>query len=272
MRNVAAPLLVAPLLVAPLLVCALAAAPAQAAIPVYSYVVKNAFPHDPEAFTQGLLFRDGFLYESTGMNGRSSIRKVELATGKVLQKHDLARSYFGEGIAEVGGEIIGLTWTSEVGMVYDSKTFREKRRFTYSGEGWGLASSDADLYMSDGSSYIRVLNSKMEEVRRFEVIADGNPINRLNELEWVNGELYANVWGTDVIARIDPASGKVVGWIVLKNLLKPGQGPGTPDAVLNGIAYDSKGKRLFVTGKLWPLLFEIELVEVRPPSRKPASP
>lgn len=242
---------------------------AQAAIPVYSYVIKNTYPHDSAAFTQGLFFKDGFLYESTGMNGRSSIRKVELATGKVLKKHDLASEFFGEGIAEVNGDIIGLTWTSQVGMIYDATTFKEKKRFAYTGEGWGLASGGAQLYMSDGSAYIRVLNQRMEEVRRFEVIADGNPINRLNELEWVNGELYANVWGTDVIARIDPANGKVVGWIVLTNLLK-GVAPGTTpvDAVLNGIAYDSKGKRLFVTGKLWPSLFEIELVAVKPAVRK----
>lgn len=241
----------------------------QAAIPVYSYVVKNTYPHDPDAFTQGLFFRDGFLYEGTGMNGRSSIRKVELATGKVLKKHELSQEFFGEGITEHHGDIIGLTWTSQVGMVYDARTFKEKRRFAYAGEGWGLTSNGAALFMSDGSSYIRVLNDRMEEVRRFEVIAEGNPINRLNELEWVNGELYANVWGTDVIARINPASGKVVGWIVLKNLLKTsGNSVVAEDAVLNGIAYDSKGKRLFVTGKLWPSLFEIELVEVKPVARK----
>ncbi|WP_229518416.1 glutaminyl-peptide cyclotransferase [Massilia sp. PAMC28688] len=256
---------------ASVLLCTSLGAPAvQAAIPVYSYVVKNTYPHDPEAFTQGLFYRDGFLYEGTGMNGRSSIRKVELTTGRVLKQHDLASKYFGEGIAEVNGDIVGLTWTSQVGMVYDGKTFKEKKRFTYSGEGWGLTSNGTQLYMSDGSSYIRVLNDKMEEVRRFEVIADGNPINRLNELEWVDGEIYANVWGTDVIARINPLNGKVVGWIVLKNLLRgPAQASTPVDAVLNGIAYDSKGKRLFVTGKLWPLLFEIDLVEVKTPGRKP---
>lgn len=258
MRTIAAAMLLSTALGAPV---------ADAAIPVYTYVVKNTYPHDPQAFTQGLLFRDGFLYESTGMNGRSSIRKVELATGKVLKKHDLSKEYFGEGLAEVNGDLYGLTWTSQVGMIYDGKTFKEKGRFAYSGEGWGLASAGAHLYMSDGSSYIRVLNQRMEEVRRIEVIADGNPINRLNELEWVNGELYANVWGTDVIARIDPANGKVVGWIVLKNLLKTPDAM-TEDAVLNGIAYDSKGKRLFVTGKLWPSLFEIELVEVKPGARR----
>lgn len=251
-----------------MLLCALlSAVPARAAIPVYTYVVKNTYPHDTEAFTQGLFFRDGFLYESTGMHGRSSIRKVDLASGKVLKKHELSREFFGEGITEVNGDIVGLTWTSQVGMVYDARTFKEKKRFTYMGEGWGLASAGPHVYMSDGTSYIRVLNGALQEVRRFEVTADGTPINQLNELEWVNGELYANVWGTDVIARIDPANGKVVGWIVLKNILKT-QGTPAADAVLNGIAYDQKGKRLFVTGKLWPQLFEIELVEVRQGARK----
>ena len=238
----------------------------QAAIPVYTYVVKNTYPHDPEAFTQGLYFKDGYLFESTGMNGRSSVRKVELATGKVVKQHDLASKYFGEGIAEIDGAIVGLTWTSKVGMVYDPKTFKELRRFTYSGEGWGIASGDQYAYMSDGSDAIRVLDKSLAEVRRIQVTADGAALNRLNELEWVDGQLFANVWGTDVIARIDPVSGKVVGWIVLTNLLEQGKRSARPvDAVLNGIAYDSKGKRRFVTGKLWPKLFEIELVEVRRP-------
>jgi len=246
----------------------LAGSAAQAAIPVYTYVIKNTYPHDPQAFTQGLYFKDGFLYESTGMNGRSSVRKVELATGRVVKRHDLAAEFFGEGIAEVDGAIVGLTWTSQVGMVFDPKTFKEIRRFTYRGEGWGLASGGQYAYMSDGTDAIRVLDKSMAEVRRIKVTADGAGLNRLNELEWVEGELFANVWGTDVIARIDPASGKVVGWIVLTNLLEPARRSTRPvDAVLNGIAYDSKQKRLFVTGKLWPSLFEIELVEVRRPAK-----
>ncbi|MEJ7804696.1 MAG: glutaminyl-peptide cyclotransferase [Telluria sp.] len=237
---------------------------AQAAIPVYTFVVKNTYPHDPQAFTQGLFYKEGFLYESTGMQGRSSLRKVELATGRVVMKQALAPDLFGEGIAEVDGNIVGLTWTSQVGLVFDAKTFKEKKRFTYAGEGWGLTSSGQYAYMSDGSAVIRVLDRSLKEVRRVEVTADGAPLARLNELEWVEGQLYANVWGTDVIARIDPANGKVVGWIVLTKLLEPAKrGTSSVDAVLNGIAYDSKHKRLFVTGKLWPKLFEIELVEVR---------
>lgn len=240
---------------------------ARAAIPVYGFVVKNTYPHDPQAFTQGLSFKDGILYETTGLNGRSSLRKVELASGKVLQKKDLASEFFGEGSALVGNEIVGLTWTTHVGFVYDLKTFALKRRFNYAGEGWGLASDAHYIYMSDGTADIRVLDPKtLEEVRRIHVSADGKPIKELNELEVVDGQLFSNIWGTDVIARIDPASGAVVGWIDLTGLLPPNQrGTESVDAVLNGIAYDSKRRRLFVTGKLWPKLFEIELVRIERP-------
>jgi glutaminyl-peptide cyclotransferase len=242
----------------------LAATTAQAAIPLYGFMVKNSYPHDPQAFTQGLSIRDGYLYETTGMNGRSSLRKVELASGKVLQKKDLAPEFFGEGSALVGQDIVGLTWTSHAGFVYDLKTFALKRRFNYAGEGWGLASDAQHLYMSDGSADIRVLDPKtLEEQRRIHVTAEGKPITQLNELEVVDGQLFANVWGTDVIARIDPASGNVVGWIDLTGLLPPEKrGTTSVDAVLNGIAWDSKHKRLYVTGKLWPKLFEIELVKI----------
>jgi glutaminyl-peptide cyclotransferase len=238
---------------------------AQAAIPVYGFMVKNTYPHDPQAFTQGLFFKDGFLYESTGQNGHSSLRKVELASGKVLQKKDLAAEFFGEGSTLVGKEIVGLTWTSHVGFVYDMKTFALKRRFNYAGEGWGLASDANYVYMSDGTADIRLLDPKtLEEVRRIHVTAEGKPITELNELELVDGQLFSNIWGTDVIARIDPQTGNVVGWIDLTGLLPPGQrGTNSVDAVLNGIAYDSKHHRLFVTGKLWPKLFEIELVQVQ---------
>jgi glutamine cyclotransferase len=238
---------------------------AQAAIPVYGFVVKNTYPHDPQAFTQGLFFKDGHLYETTGLQGRSTLRKVDLATGKVLQKKELASEFFGEGSAPIGNEIVGLTWTSHVGFVYDQKTFALKRRFNYAGEGWGLASDTERVYMSDGSNAIRVLDPKtLEEVRRIQVTAEGKPVERLNELEVVDGQIFANVWGTDVIARIDPASGNVVGWVDLSNLLPVAQrGTDSVDAVLNGIAYDSKRHRLFVTGKLWPKLFEIELVQIQ---------
>ena len=238
------------------------AAPAQAAVPVYGFVVKNSYPHDPKAFTQGLFFRDGHLYETTGLTGRSTLRKVDLKTGKVLQKTDLPPDVFGEGSTAFGDRILGLTWQSKTGYVFDAKTFTMKGRFQYEGEGWGLASDARAIYMSDGSAQIRVLDpATLKEVRRVTVTAEGKPIDALNELEVVDGELYANVWGTDVIARIDPASGKVIGWIDLTNLLpREKRGTSSVDAVLNGIAWDAKGKRLFVTGKLWPKVYEIELV------------
>jgi glutamine cyclotransferase len=238
---------------------------AQAAIPVYGFVVKNTYPHDPQAFTQGLFIKDGQLYESTGQKGQSTLRRVELKSGKVLQKKALADEYFGEGSTSVGETIVGLTWQSNVGFIYDAKTFALKGRFNYKGEGWGLASDAQNVYMSDGSAEIRVLDPKtLDERRRIRVTAEGKPITQLNELEVVDGEIYANVWGTDVIARIDPASGKVVGWIDLTGLLPPAQrGTSSVDAVLNGIAWDSRHRKLYVTGKLWPKLYEIELVQIR---------
>ena len=239
---------------------------AQAAVPLYGFVVKNSYPHDPRAFTQGLFFRDGHLYETTGRNGSSSLRKVDLKSGKVLRKADMPAEVFGEGSTAVGNDILALTWTSQVGYVFDMKTFKLKQTFKYVGEGWGLASDARAVYMSDGSSFIRVLEPKtMKEVRRIQVSHQGKPIAQLNELEMVEGELFANVWGADLILRIDPASGKVNGVINLEGLLPPAQrGTQDPDAVLNGIAWDSKGKRLFVTGKLWPRLYEIELVPQKP--------
>lgn len=239
-----------------------AATSAVAALPVYGFVVKNTYPHDPQAFTQGLFFRNGQLFETTGIIGRSTLRRLDLKTGKVLQQAALPRDVFGEGSTAVGEHILGLTWQSKTGYVFDAKTFTLKGKFPYEGEGWGLASDARHVYMSDGSASIRVLDpATLKEVRRVPVTAEGKPIASLNELEIVDGELYANVWGTDIIARIDPASGKVTGWIDLTNLLPREQrGTSSVDAVLNGIAYDDKQRKLYVTGKFWPKLFEIELV------------
>jgi glutamine cyclotransferase len=243
------------------LACGLGAG-AEAAIPVYAFMVKHSYPHDSGAFTQGLYIKDGVLFESTGMKGESSIRRVQLETGRVLQKKDIAAEYFGEGIAPVGNEIVALTWTSKLGFVFDAKTLTLKRKFNYGGEGWGLTSNGKDVYMSDGTAAIRVLDSAtLSEKRRIQVSADGKPITMLNELEWVEGQLFANVWGSDVIARIDPVSGNVVGWIDLTGLADKSWPARGTDDVLNGIAYDAVHKRLFVTGKRWPKLFEIELVE-----------
>lgn len=248
-------------LIATVLICAVTSV-AQAAIPVYGFLVKNRYPHDPQAFTQGLVYHDGYLYESTGLHGRSSIRKVELGTGKVLRKAALPQEVFGEGSAIVGNELITLTWQSQVGYVFDLHTFKLKHTFQYPGEGWGLTGDGRQLYLSDGSATIRILDARTrKQLRTIEVRAEGRPLARLNELELVGKELFANIWGTDVIARIDPASGNVMGWINLTGLLPAAQRPqGEVDAVLNGIAWDDKRKRLFVTGKMWPTLFEIELV------------
>jgi glutaminyl-peptide cyclotransferase len=226
----------------------------------YTYTVVQSFPHDPDAFTQGLVYHDGFLYEGTGLQGRSSLRKVRLETGEVLKRVDLPYEYFGEGIAIVGNEIRQLTWKSEVGFVYDLRSFRQIRRFSYSGEGWGLTSNGADVYMSDGTSDIRILDAAtLHEKRRIYVHDGSKSIDRLNELEVVEGQIFANIWETNRIARISPQTGEVVGWIDLSGLLSP-MYQLEPGAVLNGIAYDSARKRLFVTGKLWPRLFEIRLV------------
>jgi glutamine cyclotransferase len=244
------------------LACALLGCSRDDAIPRYGYAVRHSYPHDPQAYTEGLSFRDGYLFESTGWRGHSSVRRVDLATGKVLQKAALAFEHYGEGSAAVGQELVALTYTSQLGFVYDRATFALKRHFRYRGQGWGLASDERYLYMSDGSASVRVLDpATLRELRRFEVRAAGAPVPLLNELEMVEGQLFANVWKTDLIARIDPLTGKVVGWIDLEGLLPPAQrGTDEQDAVLNGIAWDSKARRLFVTGKLWPRLFEIELV------------
>lgn len=228
--------------------------------PTYGYEVVEAYPHDESAFTQGLVYHDGFLYEGTGLEGRSSLRKVRLETGEVLQRIDLPYEYFGEGIAIVRDQILELTWKSQVGFVYDLRTFRQLRQFSYPGEGWGLTSNGADVYMSDGTADIRILDAAtLREKRRIHVHDGPKPINQLNELEFVEGQILANIWQTNRIARISPQTGEVVGWIDLSGLLSP-MYQLQPGAVLNGIAYDSARKRLFVTGKLWPRLFQIRLI------------
>lgn len=230
-------------------------------IPVYGYKVVHVYPHDHTAFTQGLIYLNGFLYEGTGIKGNSSIRKVRLETGEVLQKHDLPPEYFGEGIVNWQDRLVELTWETHAGFVYNLATFDLQRQFSYTGEGWGLTQDGTHLIMSDGSSELRFWNPEtFEETNRIAVSAEGVPVKNLNELEYVKGQIYANVWHTDRIARIDPATGNVVAWIDLSGLLAPEEHT-DPEAVLNGIAYDARGDRLFVTGKLWPKLFEIRLVK-----------
>jgi glutamine cyclotransferase len=225
----------------------------------YTFAVIRAFPHDSSAYTQGLAFRDGFLYEGTGLNGHSSLRKTNLETGTVLQRVDLQPEFFGEGITIVKDRIVQLTWKSRTGFVYDLKNFRLLQQFSYSGEGWGLATDSQELFMSDGTSEIRVLDAEtFREKRRLKVHDGSKPIDQLNELEFVEGQIFANVWHTNRIARISPQTGAVAGWIDLTGLLSPVYHL-EPEAVLNGIAYDSARKRLFVTGKLWPSVFEIRI-------------
>ncbi len=234
-------------------------APEPSDVPVYSYRVIRAYPHDPAAFTQGLAWADGFLYEGTGLEGRSSLRKVDLKTGRVLKIRCLAKGHFGEGIALCGDRLVQLTWQSRVGFVYD-RDFRQTGRFTYSGEGWGIACDGLRLVMSDGTATLRRLDARtFKPVGQVTVTDRGRPVARLNEIEFVRGELFANVWGTDFIARIDPESGRVLGWIDLRGLSGM-LGASAEIDVLNGIAYDGRGGRLFVTGKFWPKLFEIRLV------------
>jgi len=234
--------------------------PAQPQTPQYGYKVVHVYPHDRTAFTQGLEFRAGFFYEGTGLEGRSTLRKVKLETGEVVQQINLAPEFFGEGITVVNQQIIELTWRSQIGFVYAQSSFGRLRFFNYPGEGWGLTNDGTQIYMSDGSAQIRCWDAgSLLEKRRFTVRDAGRPISLLNELEYVRGEIYANVWQSDRIVRFSPVDGKVLGWIDLSGLLSAADRTEQVD-VLNGIAYDALDDRLFVTGKLWPKLFEIKVV------------
>jgi len=231
--------------------------PAGSQAVVNGFRVVNTYPHDPEAYTQGLIFREGFLYESTGRNGRSTLRKVTLETGRVVQQERLDRTYFAEGLTDWNGRLLQLTWQSNVALVYDARTFKLETTFRYEGEGWGLTHDGARLIMSDGSDALRLLDPATFRERSRVSVRDGSvAVGNLNELEYVKGEVYANVWHVNRIARISLDSGRVTGWIDLTGLL-PRVYQLEPEAVLNGIAYDAAGDRLFVTGKLWPKLFEI---------------
>jgi len=239
----------------------LTACASRAAIPVYGYTVVHTYPHDTQAFTEGLFYKDGYLYESTGIVGASSIRKVELSTGHVLQQRDLPPPDYGEGIVAWGDKLIELTWQSQKGYTYDLGSFRPTGQFEYPGEGWALTADSRHIYMSDGSAFIRVLDPlTLDQLSSIMVTADGTQVKNINELEWVKGQIYANVWLTSRIARIDPVSGNVVGWIDLSGLgPKPEETIDPTNDVLNGIAYDAEHDRLFVTGKQWPKIYEIKL-------------
>jgi glutaminyl-peptide cyclotransferase len=238
----------------------LAATAASVALADDGYRIVHTYPHDPRAYTQGLVFIDGHLYESTGLNGRSSLRMDDLATGRVLQSAPVPQQYFAEGLAAWGSTLVQLTWQSHVAFVYDRFSFRLLKTLHYDCDGWGLTSDGKSLIESDGTSEIRFFDpATFRELRHITVTDRGKSIDQLNELEYIHGQIYANVWHTDRIARISPATGQVLGWIDLKGILPDSQRT-DPEAVLNGIAYDAAHDRLFVTGKLWPSLFEIKVV------------
>lgn len=248
----------------------------QAPLPVYGYEVVRSYPHDPKAFTEGLFYHDGFFYESTGEEKRSSIRKVEILTGKVVQKWDLPPDDFGEGSAMIGDKIYMLTWRQGIGRVFDAKTFTLLREFSYQGEGWGMTTDGTNLFFTQSTHVIKVIEPEtFKTVRTIPVMReDGKPLMQINELEWVKGEIWANVWHSErpeilgkpnYIARIDPNSGKLLGWIDLAGI-SPDDQPRSDDPydekaenTLNGIAYDAAGDRIFVTGKQWKKIYEIKL-------------
>ncbi len=228
-------------------------------IQVYQAEVVNQYPHDANAFTQGLVFVDGKLYEGTGQRGQSALRLLDLETGELLQRKNLERRYFGEGITILGDKIYQLTWTSNVGFVYDKESFTQVSSFYVPGEGWGLTHDGEYLIVSDGTSYLRFLDTEtMSEVKRIQVTDDLGPVNNINELEYINGEIWGNIWYQDYLVRIDPESGAVNSRVDLTGLYTALR---NNDAVLNGIAWDAENERLFVTGKLWPSLYEIEVLE-----------
>jgi glutamine cyclotransferase len=228
----------------------------------YGYEIVHTYPHDPTAFTEGLFYLNGFLYESTGLERQSSIRKVRLETGEVVQKLDIPEQYFGEGIINWKNKLIELTYKSQVGFVYDLAGFTQQKQFEYPGEGWAMTQDGKRIIMSDGTPELRFWDPEtLQEKGRITVTEYGQPLKNVNELEFIKGEIYANVWLTNRIVRINPDTGKVTGSIDLTGLLKPGDITTEQPDVLNGIAYDAKGDRLFVTGKKWPKLYEIKLVK-----------
>jgi glutamine cyclotransferase len=225
--------------------------------------VVKAYPHDRQAFTEGLFYRDGRLFESTGLNGRSSIREVRLEDGHVLRSVDVDSRYFGEGIVDWGADLVSLTWQHGIGFRWRLADFRQTGSFHYPGEGWALTKNATDIIMSDGTPQIRFLDpATLAERRRITVTEKGQRVAQINELEYVKGEILANIWMSNRIARIDPKTGNVKGWIDLTKIAAEGS-PGGEDAVPNGIAYDAKSDRLFITGKLWPKLYEVRLVPAR---------
>ena len=245
-------------------VCSLCVLSLHAATPEYQVAVVSTFPHDRQAFTQGFEYHDGKLYEGTGLEGGSSVRIEDLATGKVLRQVDIPKPLFGEGITVVHGRLVEITWLSHVGFTYRQSDLQRTGEFQYAGEGWGLANDGKHIYFSDGTSSIRILNpATLQETRRITVHEGAREITMLNELEWIKGEIWANIWQTNRIARISPVDGKILGWIDASGLLKPEDVATQPADVLNGIAYDAAHDRIFLTGKLWPKVFEVRVAKAR---------
>jgi glutaminyl-peptide cyclotransferase len=246
-------------IVAAVLAVLLIGTPALAEVPTQGFDVVRDYPHDEEAFTEGLFFQDGTLYESTGLYP-SFIRQVRLETGEVMRERELSTVYFGEGIVALGDRLYSLTWRNHIGFIWKLDDFSPLGGFSYPGEGWGLTTDGARLVMSDGTDQIRFLDpTTLAETGRISVTADGRPLDQINELEWVDGEILANIWQDTRIARIDPATGQVKAFIDLASLVPTGPGVDPNDDVANGIAWDAAGQRLFVTGKRWPKLYEIRL-------------
>ena len=236
-------------------------------LPLYDYEIINTYPHDPTAFTQGLIFKDGYLYESTGKYGHSSLRKVELETGKSIKNKKIDDEFFAEGLTSHDSQLVQLTWRAGIGFIYNRNDLDLKKTVNYSGEGWGLTSYRGQLIMSDGSSYLRFLDPfDFTEIKRLQVSISGRPVKNLNELEMVDGYIFANIWQTNKLAIISPESGQLAGVVNLAGLLKQ-YAPDVKANVLNGIAYDDEGDRLFVTGKYWPKLFEIKLLPTKTTDR-----
>jgi glutamine cyclotransferase len=236
-----------------------APAPSPVEVPVYTYEVVESYPHDPKAYTQGLVFHDGTLYESTGQYGESTLRKVELKKGKVKKKIEVPGQYFAEGMTILSGKIYQLTWQQGKCFIYDLKDFKLESEFTYEGEGWGLTTDGRQLILSDGTNQLRFIDPATFRVTRtVSVMDNGQPLVDMNELEYIRGEIYANVWKTDRIARLDPQTGRILSWVDLTGL-RPEETLRNVENVLNGIAYDEEHDRLYVTGKRWPKIFEIKL-------------
>lgn len=254
---------IARLLLLSIMAGAASASPLQAlraALPVQHVTVVKAYPHDTDAFTEGLFWHEGRLFESTGLNGKSSLREVRLADGAVLRRRDLPASVFGEGIVAWGGRLIALEWQSGRGTIWSFPALKPMGSFRYPGEGWGLTHDRQHIIMSDGTPDIRFLDpATLKEVGRITVRAEGRPLRNINELEYVDGEILANIWQTDYIARIDPATGAVKSWIDIRGLLPDSERVWGLTDVANGIAWDPKGRRLFLTGKNWPKLYEVKL-------------